>query len=225
MLNYQAVDSTTTVQGDIINPSVMRRTEASTSARARVRHVRHDPIGAKHKVDSTALRGLAHLRSGIAAVVQKEKYNLKEALHTATLALSEKQERLREESDGLQFVRHKVEEKTDVHRKAVEEYNRAHDMLTIARLDHSSPTPADLKASMKSFVTMCESLVKSWSDHVQVHAACVSLWGFKANRQSAFVTRIFNELSEAEANEFEARTIINEDLTEVQAVSDLLEDL
>ena len=126
------------------------------------------------------------------------------------------------EDDRLKLVKRKVNEKTEYHRRTFAECNRAFDVLNMARLDASSPTSPDVKYSLKSFLVMCEALVRSWSENVEISQASLSSWEFKSNRQTTVViTRVSNELHAAQAKAAEADKKINENLSQVQAMSDL----
>ena len=193
----------------------------ATSPRVQPRVV---PNGKTQIPNAPALNGLLQVRSGIGAVVQKRRYSLKEALHTESLALKDRHQKIIEEKDRARFVARKCAEKSEEHRKAFEEYEQACAVLAAAKSKSTKSSPTE-EPSQKFYMASCESLVKSWTKTVQVKEASLSGWEFKSKRQASVVARLYNEFRAAEASANQSRKKIHENLHELKALDNLLEDL
>ena len=181
--------------------------------------------GQDSKLKTPALRGLLQVRGGVVPVVEREKNALKEALHIASLDLQERHRKILVELDRAKFVAHKCVEKTNVLRKAVEEYGWAYDVLQAAQSRAAAGRSTRNNASQNSFVEICETLVNSWAVNVQIAEDRLSGWEFKSKRQATIVSRVRNEFCAAETAANENRTKIHEDLNDLKALKNLLENL
>ena len=69
--------------------------------------------------------------------------------------MAEKEKRVNEEKECIKFVNKKVVEKCEVHRKAVEEYNCARNVLLSVRADCSSLNSPNQKTFQNPFLVIC----------------------------------------------------------------------
>lgn len=209
---------------NIIVLSSREKEKASTSSPPRLVE-RADPTGAIVNLTAPSILGLVQVRTGVDEVVLKKKNILQDALNTVSLSLREQKVRVAEEMGRANFVNQILAEKTDNHRRALQEYDRAREMLRSARVEASYETSQDRKDLGNSFLLICESLVNSGAEKVQTSQASLSIWEFKAQRQRAAVTQVNEELRTAEARVSETEAQIHADLAHLQAVCDLLQEL
>ena len=165
------------------------------------------------------------MRTGIEGVILDQKNCLKEALHTASFAVPEKQQKLNEENQRLEFVNTKVAKKTASDRRVVQEYDGARDVLLAAQAQASSGNTREQKDSLNSFLLTCESLVNSWEENLQTSKTSLSSREFKSQRQGSVVTRSTNKLRAAKTKASDTKDKIHLDRAHLQIVFDLLDDL
>ena len=185
---------------------------------------RVNPDCSMRTVNVRALSGLKQVRTGIAAIIQKKRYSLKEALHTESLALRKRHHRVFEENDRAKYVTRKCVEKTSEHNKAFGEYERACEVLRTALTDFPTIKSAG-EPTQKPYIRNFESLVNSWAKNVQVTEENLSSWEFKSKSQATMVARVSKEFRAAETAANESRKKIHEDLEELKALEGLLRDL
>ena len=173
-------------------------------------------------VSAAAWAGLSKIRHSVEAVVVLETRKLRQARHDAYTQVSNIKCRLSEENERLKFVQRKVRESTGALDRTGEGYERARLLLLRTRNEDVTSRTAEEKAYRANFLKNCEDLARSWLDYLTIAESRVNRWEFSANRQEAHVERIEAELLEAEATYAENIDNIDAEVSNMEAVSDVL---
>lgn len=178
--------------GDFDVPVVLREGVASQED-APVNYVsRGTPPG-------DVVNALIFLRPNVTVSLEGERTRL----HFSRLAIGKKVKSIRvqlnEERDKLKFIARKVAEKSDSHGRAHREFVRAREVLEAAKFDNDPPANDTEKKAIKTFIRMCEKLVKSWHDRCNVANSRLQSWEFKLKMQTERVDKISAELAAEDA--------------------------
>ncbi|KAG0599762.1 hypothetical protein M758_12G176500 [Ceratodon purpureus] len=176
-------------------------------------------------IDDSTATGLLLLRPYVNAAVEAERLRFIAARHDALKTVHLLQSSLTEERNRLKFFERKVAENTNSQMRASEEYSKARDVYAAANVDEVKCASKECKARMKNFTTLCETLVNSWYKNLEIANARLDIWEFKLKRQNERIAKLTSELTGAELTYGDKRIILENSLTNIQAVADILEEL
>ena len=176
-------------------------------------------------VGAGAYAGLSTLRNKIAVIVEAEIVKLKQSREVAGADVEKLTARFNEEKDRLKFVKRKVEEKAGSYNRAIEEHERAQDVVTASHMDTMGPESADIATARAPFTKICEKLVNSLNDNKENCLLRLKSWEFKLRRQAAMAKKVQTELETAEALYADTVMGIDMEVANLQALAELLQQV
>lgn len=150
-------------------------------------------------MDPSAMKALHLLKGQVKKVVDGELNRLRSSRHLAFEPVADLAQRLEEEKDKLKHVLRKATEKQGSYERAVAEYDKSRAVVVSAGDEGGPHLNQDLNVGQKSFQNICESLVNSWKEDVDLAKKRVVTWDFKSKRQHMMVSKAQKELTAAEA--------------------------
>ncbi|KAG0594647.1 hypothetical protein M758_UG096000 [Ceratodon purpureus] len=169
------------------------------------------------------LPGLYVIKEGILPLLSSHCFSLRETRHTAAAEVHRAKDRQQEEVQRLRFVERKVAEKVAIHERALEEYEEAVHVLNAAREDRAAPVTMEEKLKKKNYLKNCEALVEFWAENLGIARERLTAWQFKNTRQIAIVGKLTDEAHTTEVNYMRTSNMIDVDIANLQAVSELLQ--
>ena len=202
-------------------PAPSKHATGEPSAGART-PVEGTPNSETYNDPAGIFRGLQVIREGIIPLVSSQSMRLRENRHVAAGIVHRAKDRAKEEVDRLRFVERKVAENRAINDRALEEYEKAQEVLRAAHDDRPTPMNLEEKMNKRKYVQNCEALVKSWGVNLDVARLRLAGWEFKHTRQIAIVGQLTIEAHNADLNYTRISHNIDMDIANLQAQSELL---
>lgn len=169
-------------------------------------------------LEASAISGIVALRVTLTDALENERRRLVMARFEVEKPAGVIRRRLAEERDHLRCIDLKIVEKAGTQDRAADQYQRARDMLNAVKVDNTVAVTPDTILARKSKTKTCEEDVEAGLSNVVIAYAQLESWQLKRKRAAERVTSLLADLRTAEELQQKKQTILDNSLTNLQAL-------